>query len=750
MTFKLSIALLAITGIATVGNFGDGHAAGGSTAELAFPVRAEKILFLGDSITHDGHYISVIEAQLRLAGFDSVPRMLNLGLPSETCSGLSEPDHPFPRPNVHERIERAVEKIQPDVVVACYGMNDGIYYPLDDDRFAAFRKGIDLLIDRVHASGAKLVLMTPPPFDPLPLRKQGKLLASGATSYSWKTVYEDYDEVMKAYAEHVLAQRDRVELVVDLHSAVSEFTRAERRQDPQFTISPDGVHLDHQGHEILADAILKAWGVDQKVEPDKGLMSLIIRRQKILHDAWLSEVGHQRPGVKAGLPMDEALAEANEAGKQIVARVAFQRDEASLDGGAIHRVHFSASSKPGELPLFADYFLWVPPETEVIRGVIVHQHGCGAGACSAGLTAAADWHWRELAKKWNCALMGSSYESRVNQCRDWCDPRNGSHQRFLQALDHFANTTGHDELAFVPWCLWGHSGGGFWASLMQTLSPERIVGIWLQSGTAYSAWQKGEIVAPTLSDAVYDVPVMGCPGLEEKDHQRFRGAWTGLHDMLRAYRVHDAPFGIAPDPKTGHECGDARYLAIAFFDECLKQRLPTTKAPSAELREIDPENSRLVSLENRQILPVDSTGTDPSQYAWLPSEAFANKWSQFVTSGFVDDTTAPPKVTSLQATRSTDGVWLSWNPVADFESGLRGFRVIRDGNTVAELPDKPVGRFGRPIFQTMSYSDTPELPLPQPVWLDESQAAHRASKYEVISVNAAGLESQPVEIVFSE
>ena len=72
------------------------------SADAQFPVTAKRILFLGDSITHAGHYITLIETQLRMTG-QAVPEMINLGLPSETACGLSEPDHPFPRPDVHER-----------------------------------------------------------------------------------------------------------------------------------------------------------------------------------------------------------------------------------------------------------------------------------------------------------------------------------------------------------------------------------------------------------------------------------------------------------------------------------------------------------------------------------------------------------------------------------------------------------------------------------------------------------------------
>ena len=275
--------------------------------EPAFPVRADRVLFLGDSITHAGHYVSVIEARLRLAGVDPLPEMINLGLPSETCSGLSEPEHPFPRPNVHERIDRALKRLKPDVVVACYGMNDGIYYPFSEDRFAAYRKGIDKIIEKVHAADAKLVLMTPPAFDPLPLKKKGSLLPAGAEKYSWKEIYEDYDQVMRRYADWINEQSDRVEMVIDLHRAVSDYVAAKRRSNPDFTMSPDGVHVDQEGHRVLAEAIAGAWQLPEGKPADEPLMILVERRQRMLHDAWLSEVGHQRPGVKAGLPIEEAL-----------------------------------------------------------------------------------------------------------------------------------------------------------------------------------------------------------------------------------------------------------------------------------------------------------------------------------------------------------------------------------------------------------------------------------------------------------
>lgn len=112
------------------------------------PADGARIVFLGDSITHSGQYIDIVNACLRLQNPAAHRELLNLGLPSETLSGLSEPGHAdgkFPRPDLHERLDRVLEQAHPTLVVACYGMNDGIYYPPSEERMAKFQEGMRFL-----------------------------------------------------------------------------------------------------------------------------------------------------------------------------------------------------------------------------------------------------------------------------------------------------------------------------------------------------------------------------------------------------------------------------------------------------------------------------------------------------------------------------------------------------------------------------------------------------------------------------
>jgi len=252
-----------------------------------------RIVFLGDSITYSGEYVADVEAALRRQKPESRFEIINIGLPSETVSGLSEPGHAggaFPRPDLHERLDRILEKLKPNLAFACYGMNDGIYYPFSDDRFAAFTNGIIRLHQKVIASGAKIAHLTPPVFDAVPLK--GKTLPAGLSEY--RQPYVGYDEVLSRYSEWLLSQRSNGWAVIDIHGPMKAALEEKRKADPKFAFAGDGVHANQQGHRIISQQILAYWSTPNAAVSPR-VISLIRKRERILSDAWLSEIGHKRP-----------------------------------------------------------------------------------------------------------------------------------------------------------------------------------------------------------------------------------------------------------------------------------------------------------------------------------------------------------------------------------------------------------------------------------------------------------------------
>src|SRR5204863_4635540 len=91
---------------------------------------------------------------------------------------------------------------------------------------------------------------------------------------------------------------------------------------------------------------------------------------------------------------------------------------------------------------------------------------------------------------------------------------------------------------------------------------------------------------------------------------------------------------------------------------------------------------------------------------WLPNEAVAKAWMEYVKTGAVSDTTPPPAPHTVKAipkgAKGEGGIEIEWSAEADFESGIGGFIVLRDGQELAKVPQKPVGKFGRPLFQSMT------------------------------------------------
>lgn len=216
-----------------------------------------RVLILGDSITHAGGWVTSLAQQLA-RHHGKLPDIVAIGLASETASGLSEKDHPFPRPCVHERLGRALERLKPQLVVACYGMNDGIYWPLDDGRMQAFQQGIGKLISDCRAAGAQVVLLTPPPFDPQPVR--AKLLPAGSADYGFKAPYEGYGGVLEAFARWELTVPAEQARVIDLNGPMTAYLAKRRMGEPAFAFSGDGIHPDDQGLLLMADCVLRGLG----------------------------------------------------------------------------------------------------------------------------------------------------------------------------------------------------------------------------------------------------------------------------------------------------------------------------------------------------------------------------------------------------------------------------------------------------------------------------------------------------------
>ncbi|MBD1432067.1 SGNH/GDSL hydrolase family protein [Sphingobacterium sp. DN00404] len=265
---------------------------------------AQKILFLGNSITYAGYYVALFESFLITAFPTAEIETINLGLPSETVSGLSEDGHAdgaFVRPWLFSRLDNVIKRIKPDVVFACYGMNDGIYQPFSESNFQRYREGMTALYTKLKAAQVKRIIFITPSVHEDPI-----LGLNG------------YNLVLNRYAQWLIDQRkERNWEVIDIHFPMQDYLMAKKTLEPNFKLAEDGIHPGLEGHRFIAEKLIRYVDdtfaakdfLSRCLDPTSGyysLYKLLEERQEIVKNAWLTYTGHKRPGLPAGLPLDEA------------------------------------------------------------------------------------------------------------------------------------------------------------------------------------------------------------------------------------------------------------------------------------------------------------------------------------------------------------------------------------------------------------------------------------------------------------
>ena len=260
--------------------------------------KEERILILGDSIPHNGGWPTLVaEAIHQKKEFAQTP-VVNISVPSETLSGLSDPGHAggaFPRPCLHERLGRVVNQFQPTLIIACYGMNDGFYQPLSSTTFNAFKLGAERLKNEAGAMGAKVIFVTTPLYKPDQEQKNGQA---------------EYDKTLSAFASWLVSQSSKGYHVIDIRPYLKKAISKTKSINPQFTYANDGIHPGDEGHQFIAQAICAGLSKFLKTpaKPKFSTGEEFKQAKKKLNDLqteWLGKTMHKRPqiaGYKAYIP----------------------------------------------------------------------------------------------------------------------------------------------------------------------------------------------------------------------------------------------------------------------------------------------------------------------------------------------------------------------------------------------------------------------------------------------------------------
>jgi lysophospholipase L1-like esterase len=207
------------------------------------------IACLGDSITatKDG-YVQMLQAYVDTnhPGLDLT--FLNWGKSSETITGLTEKDHPGPRPYLFERLDSLLNTPSVDIIIFCYGINCGIYGKPSPTLFERYTIGLYSFLEKIKENGIKTILLTPPP---LVLEVVKDKAISIETDYGYKNPYPNYqDNVLQEFRRIVLnISHETVLGTLDIHTPLLNYKSKCYSNDP--------IHPNKNGHQLITNTIVE-------------------------------------------------------------------------------------------------------------------------------------------------------------------------------------------------------------------------------------------------------------------------------------------------------------------------------------------------------------------------------------------------------------------------------------------------------------------------------------------------------------
>jgi lysophospholipase L1-like esterase len=194
----------------------------------------DKVAFLGDSITQfgaeiPGGYCRLVVAGLEANGIKVEPVFSGIG--GNTSIQMLE------------RIERDVLAKKPTLMTLSCGVNDVYRVPLE-----AYKTNIMAIVEKVRNAGVKLVILTP--------------------TMAGEDPRDGYNKKLAGYVDFLrgLAQTNGWPLA-DLNSQMQAALREAKATNATkpykaYYLTKDGIHMATQGDQLMAEGVLRVFGLD--------------------------------------------------------------------------------------------------------------------------------------------------------------------------------------------------------------------------------------------------------------------------------------------------------------------------------------------------------------------------------------------------------------------------------------------------------------------------------------------------------
>jgi lysophospholipase L1-like esterase len=209
------------------------------------PVRADDLLkpgdmmaVCGDSITEQKNYSVIVEDYLLMCQPVANMQVSQFGWGGETTWGFAP------------RMANDVLWSKPTVASVNYGMNDGGYGPVQEERLNNYKAKTLDIIKQFKAAGVRTIIITGP-----------GAVDANAFRHGLKDS-EVYNKTLAAFGDAAKqVALDNGVIFADMHGTMVAAMEKYKAQHPDKSfVGNDGIHPENVGHLVMAYTILKALG----------------------------------------------------------------------------------------------------------------------------------------------------------------------------------------------------------------------------------------------------------------------------------------------------------------------------------------------------------------------------------------------------------------------------------------------------------------------------------------------------------
>ena len=260
----------------------------------------------------------------------------------------------------------------------------------------------------------------------------------------------------------------------------------------------------------------------------------------------------------------------------------------------------------------AQFRFWTPRTNERLRAVLVLVPGSNGD----GRNMAQDTVWQAYASRNKLAIVACRFTDKKHDqgyIEDYVNVSRGSGQALLDAINHFASRSGHNEIVSAPLLLWGMSAGGQFDYEMAVWKPERVAAFIVNKGGIYYT-----ALTPRETRAIPAMLFIGGKDLEQRVH-----TITGLFALNRR---GGALWALAEEPGVGHVVGKSRDVSMIFFEDVLAARL----SQDGTLKALGEANGLVGDFKTHEFGPPAAKGTPNYPSVWLVTERVAKAWKDMM------------------------------------------------------------------------------------------------------------------------